>query len=163
MKRLLILSACVGLLLVLVGPLREGAGRWLSSSETFHTSKPSASAVREERPAGLPSSSATSTSRAADDARIGEQTADIQTAIQEYRLRSAKRVKQVQRALKQAGFDPGSIDGLIGHRTHTALMEFQKAHRLEPDGELGVKTWEALSAHMHPERAVATQEAVHGD
>ena len=148
MKRLLILSACVGLLLVLVGPLREGAGRWLSSSETFHTSKPSASAVREERPAGLPSSSATSTSRAADDARIGEQTADIQTAIQEYRLRSAKRIKQVQRALKQAGFDPGSIDGLIGHRTHTALMEFQKAHHLEPDGVLGVKTWEALRAYL---------------
>ena len=148
MKRLLILSACVGLLLVLVGPLREGAGRWLSSSETFHTSKPSASAVREGRPAGLRSSSATSTSRAADDARIGEQTADIQTAIQEYRLRSAKRIKQVQRALKQAGFDPGSIDGLIGHRTHTALMEFQKAHRLEPDGVLGVKTWEALSTYM---------------
>ena len=155
MKWFFILSACVGLLFLLVGPIRERAGRWLSSSETFHTSKPSASAVREGRPAGLRSPSAPSTPRAADGARIGEQTEDIQTAIQEYRLRSAKRVKQVQRALKQAGFDPGSIDGLIGHRTHTALIEFQKTHHLEPDGVLGVKTWEALRAYLPTAEATA--------
>ena len=77
-----------------------------------------------------------------------EEGEDAHEAIQEYRLRSTKRVKQVQRALKQAGFNPGSLDGLIGHRTHTALMEFQKAHHLEPDGVLGVKTWEALSTYM---------------
>lgn len=148
MKRLLIFSACVGLLLLLVGPIHEGAGRWLSSSGTFQTSKPRSSAARGGRSAGLPSPSVTSTPRAADGAHIGEQAEDIQTAIQEYRLRSAKRVKQVQRALKQAGFDPGSIDGLIGHRTDTALIEFQKAHGLEPDGVLGVKTWEALRAYL---------------
>ena len=153
MKRFLILATCVGLLFVLVGPIREGAGRWLSSSETFRTSKPRASAVREGRPAGLRSPSATSTSRAADDARIGEQTEDVQTAIQEYRLRSTKRVKQVQRALIQAGFDPGPTDGLIGHRTHAALIEFQKTHHLEPDGVLGVKTWEALRAYLPTAKA----------
>ena len=144
MKRFLILSACVGLLLFLVGPFREGIGRFLTRSgaiqKTDLKSQPrSATSVR--------STSQLATSSTEGSPRTDE-TEDVHEAIQEYRLRSAKRVKQVQRALKQAGFAPGSIDGLIGHRTHTALMEFQKAHHLEPDGVLGVKTWEALRAYL---------------
>ena len=129
MKRLLIAAGVVGLLLALVGPIREGIGRWLTASESSQKSENPTTRVQ----------STDSTPSEADD---------VQSAIQEYRLRSAKRVKQVQRALKQAGFEPGPSDGLIGHRTHAALIEFQKAHRLEPDGVLGVKTWEALRAYM---------------
>ena len=144
MKWFLILSACVGLLLFLVGPFREGIGRFLTRSD----------AIRKTDLKSQPRSatSVRSTSQPAISGTEGsprtEETGDVHEAIQEYRLRSAKRVKQVQRALKQAGFAPGSIDGLIGHRTHTALMEFQKAHHLEPDGVLGVKTWEALRAYL---------------
>src|SRR3989338_4496905 len=159
MKRFLMLATCVGLLLFLVGPCREGIGRFLTRSDAIQKTdlKNQPRSATSVRGTSQPATSCT------EGSPRMEETEDVHEAIQEYRLRSAKQVKQVQRALTQAGFDPGSIDGLIGHRTHTALMEFQKAHRLEPDGVLGVKTWEALSAHMHPERAVATQEAVHGD
>ena len=158
MKRFLILSTCVGLLLFLVGPFREWIGWFLTRSDAIQKTdlknQPrSATSVR--------STSQPATPRAAESPRTGEGE-DIHEAIQEYRLRSAKRVKQVQRALKQAGFNPGSLDGLIGHRTHTALIEFQNAHSLEPDGVVGAKTWDALSAYMHPESAVAKQEAMRG-
>ena len=144
MKRFLILATCVGLLLFLVGPFREGIGRFLSRSDAIQKtnlkSQPrSATSVR----------SAWQSARSGTEGSHGtEGTEDIHEAIQEYRLRSTKRVKQVQRALKQAGFDPGPIDGLIGHRTHAALIEFQKTHGLESDGVLGVKTWEALRAYL---------------
>ena len=127
MKRLLIAACVVGGGLVLVGPVRERIGQALTASRN-----------EGQRPKAR--------SLAVGD--VHTTADDVQEAILEYRMRSAKRVKQVQRALKQAGFDPGSIDGLIGHRTHTALIEFQKAHRLEPDGVLGVKTWEALRAYL---------------
>jgi len=131
-------------LLFLVGPFREGIGRFLTRSDAIQKtdlkSQPrSATSVR--------GTSQPATAGAEGSPRT-EETEDVHEAIQEYHLRSAKRVKQVQQALKQAGFDPGSIDGLIGHRTPTALMEFQKAHHLEPDGVLGVKTWEALRAYL---------------
>lgn len=132
MKRLLIAACVVGGVLLLVGPVREWIGQALTASRK-----------EAQRP----------TARALPTAGVHTTADDVQEAILEYRMRSAKRVKQVQRALKQAGFDPGSIDGLIGHRTHTALLEFQKAHHLEPDGVLGVKTWEALRAYLPAAKA----------
>ena len=146
MKRFFLVTVFIGLALFLVGPIREGVGRWLSSSETFQHHE-----AKSQRGSGVV--------RRAPQPIAPSEDEDIQTAIQEYRLRSAKRVKQVQRALKQAGFEPGPNDGLIGHRTHIALIEFQKAHRLEPDGVLGVKTWEALRAYMPTAQAtdVGTQ------
>ena len=149
MKRFLILSACVGLLLFLVGPFREGIGRFLTRSDAIQKTdlKNQPRSATSVRSTSQPATSGT------EGSPRTEETEDVHEAIQEYRLRSAKRVKQVQRALKQAGFAPGSIDGLIGHRTHTALMEFQKAHHLEPDGVLGVKTWEALRAYLPTAKA----------
>ena len=145
MKRFLILSTYVGLLLFLVGPFREGVGRFLARSNAIQKTDLLKSQSRSA--ALVRSTLQPATPRAAESSRT-EEGEDIHEAVQEYRLRSAKRVKQVQRALKQAGFEPGPSDGLLGHRTHVALIEFQKAHRLEPDGVLGAKTWEALRAYM---------------
>ena len=144
MKRFLMLATCVGLLLFLVGPFREGIGRFLTRSDAIQKTdlKNQPRSATSVRGTLQPATSGT------EGSPRTEETEDVHEAIQEYRLRSAKRVKQVQRALKQAGFDPGSVDGLIGHRTHTALLKFQRAHGLEPDGVLGVKTWEALSTYM---------------
>src|SRR3989338_7104599 len=104
MKRFLILSTCVGLLLFLVGPFREGVGRFLSSSEKLQETD---SGSRSSVATSVRSTSQPATPRAAESPRTGEGE-DIHEVIQQYRLRSAKRVKQVQRALKQAGFNPGS-------------------------------------------------------
>ena len=70
---------------------------------------------------------------------------EVRSAVLESRLRSPERIKKVQLALTQAGFDPGPIDGELGPRTDQALRSFQRANGLEPDGVVGVKTWTALS------------------
>lgn len=144
MKRFLILAICVGLLLFLVGPFREEIGRFLTRSDAIQKTD----LKNQARSATSVRSTSQSATSGTEGSLRTEETEDVHEAIQEYRLRSTKRVKQVQRELKQAGFDPGPTDGLIGHRTHTALIAFQKAHGLEPDGILGVKTWEALRAYL---------------
>lgn len=53
-------------------------------------------------------------------------------------------VTQLQRALKSAGYDPGTIDGRLGKRTKEAVRSFQRAEGLKVDGVVGQKTWNAL-------------------
>jgi len=53
--------------------------------------------------------------------------------------------KEIQLALKNAGFDPGSFDGKLGPRTRQAIKDFQKSKGLVPDGVVGPKTWNLLS------------------
>lgn len=56
--------------------------------------------------------------------------------------------KDVQRALKNAGFYAGPIDGEIGKKTKNAIQEFQKAKGLKPDGFIGTKTKSLLSQYL---------------
>ena len=56
--------------------------------------------------------------------------------------------KQIQQALKAAGFYNGKIDGTIGPKTKKAIEEFQAQNGLKADGKVGAKTWKALSAHL---------------
>lgn len=57
-------------------------------------------------------------------------------------------VQEVQIALKNAGFDPGSVDGKLGRRTKAAIRDFQTANSLNPDGKVGPKTWSKLSRFL---------------
>jgi peptidoglycan hydrolase-like protein with peptidoglycan-binding domain len=54
-------------------------------------------------------------------------------------------VQLVQTALKEAGFDPGAIDGKTGTKTKKAIMAFQNANGLKADGKIGYKTIAKLS------------------
>jgi len=63
-------------------------------------------------------------------------------------LEESARVREIQRALKTAGFDPGPLDGQMGARTKTAVRDFQTANGLESDGKVGPKTWNKLEAHL---------------
>jgi hypothetical protein len=63
-------------------------------------------------------------------------------------------VKEIQLALKNAGFYAGEVDGKIGPKTKAAIEEFQKANNLKPDGKVGPKTWVSLSKHLNPEPSV---------
>ncbi|MDP2912243.1 MAG: peptidoglycan-binding protein [Candidatus Omnitrophota bacterium] len=56
--------------------------------------------------------------------------------------------KDIQTALKNAGFDPGKIDGKMGPRTRQAIKDFQKSKGLVPDGVVGPKTWNLLGKHL---------------
>jgi len=53
-------------------------------------------------------------------------------------------IEVVQQALKNAGFNPGKIDGQYGPRSQEAVKKFQKAMGLKPDGRIGFKTLKEL-------------------
>lgn len=56
--------------------------------------------------------------------------------------------KEIQTALKNAGFDPGAIDGKIGPMTRQAVKEFQRTKGLKVDGVVGKKTWGELEKYL---------------
>jgi putative chitinase len=53
-------------------------------------------------------------------------------------------VHELQQKLKEAGFDPGSIDGEYGNGTEAAVLAFQKSEGLLADGIAGPRTLAAL-------------------
>jgi catechol 2,3-dioxygenase-like lactoylglutathione lyase family enzyme len=53
-------------------------------------------------------------------------------------------VQQIQTNLKQKGFDPGVIDGNFGPHTQAAVTALQLSLGLNPDGEVGPLTAQAL-------------------
>jgi len=61
----------------------------------------------------------------------------------------APTAKDIQTALKNAGFYQGDVDGRIGSKTKEAVMKFQEANGLNPDGAVGSRTWEKLSEYLN--------------
>lgn len=57
-------------------------------------------------------------------------------------------VGKIQRALKEAGFDPQGIDNVFGVNTLKAVQAFQEANDLVVDGEVGPQTATALGIHL---------------
>ena len=55
--------------------------------------------------------------------------------------------REIQQALKNAGFYQGSVDGKMGQLTKEAVKEFQRVHGLTDDGIVGKKTWAKLGAY----------------
>ena len=55
--------------------------------------------------------------------------------------------KDIQIALKNAGYYIGDIDGKVGPKTTKAIMEFQKENGLKVDGIVGSKTWQVLGQY----------------
>ena len=52
----------------------------------------------------------------------------------------------MQQRLLSKGHSPGPIDGAIGPKTYAALVAFQRANGLKPDGIAGPLTWAKLEA-----------------
>jgi hypothetical protein len=59
-------------------------------------------------------------------------------------LMRGEQVKRVQRALRAAGYHPGSIDGVYGPKTTAAVYAYQVSKGLVPDGECGPATARSL-------------------
>lgn len=54
------------------------------------------------------------------------------------------KIMEIQRALKDAGFDPGPIDGILRSQTMRAVNRYQQAEQLPVDGYLNIETVKAL-------------------
>jgi len=68
-----------------------------------------------------------------------------------YVYKSGKRTltkKDIQSALKNAGFYDGPIDGKIGRATKKAIKEFQKTNGLKADGIIGKNTRNLLIQYL---------------
>ena len=57
--------------------------------------------------------------------------------------------RDIQQALKNAGFYQGPIDGKIRPKTREAIKEFQQANGLKVDGKIGRHTWEKLAPYLN--------------
>ena len=66
----------------------------------------------------------------------------------------AGRMKDIQQALKNAGYYDGMIDGVKGKVTKRAIKDFQKSNGLKADGVVGRKTWNQLSGYLSSASAV---------
>ncbi len=57
---------------------------------------------------------------------------------------NSDKVREIQRKLSEAGFDPGPIDGIYGPKTAAAVFAFQSVRGLVLDGEVGPQTAKEL-------------------
>lgn len=57
-------------------------------------------------------------------------------------------VQVIQTGLKNAGCNPGKIDGKVGANTINAIKKFQQKEGLKADGVVGPKTWARLQQYL---------------
>ncbi len=74
----------------------------------------------------------------------------IPTAGSDYtNAAKSSRTADIQRALINAGFTPGPIDGKLGAKTKKAIRGFQGVNSLTVDGIVGPKTWAKLKPYLY--------------
>jgi len=64
-------------------------------------------------------------------------------------VKSRPKVKDIQLALRNAGYDPGPVDGRMGRKTREAIRAFQRANNLSADGRVGKDTWAMLKEYLY--------------
>lgn len=57
-------------------------------------------------------------------------------------------VAVLQDALNTIGYNAGTIDGVFGQNTKNAVIRYQRAKGLSPDGIVGCNTWKALTQQI---------------
>ena len=71
-------------------------------------------------------------------------------ALAEEAIAADARVAALQIGLRAHGFSPGPIDGVRGPLTSNALLAFQRAKGISPDGRVGRRTRRALGVRGKP-------------
>ena len=65
----------------------------------------------------------------------------------------------IQKALKEAGYYQGTVDGVVGPKTRAAIRSFQEAKGLKVDGVCGPHTWDVLKVYLNPPPAPEPSQA----
>jgi hypothetical protein len=75
--------------------------------------------------------------------KVGEATTEWRSILCETNATEAK-IKEIQRALAVAGFDPGPVDGVIREKTMRAVNSYQQSKNLPVDSYLNLPTVKSL-------------------
>lgn len=65
-----------------------------------------------------------------------------------FEAKSRPNNKQIQLALRNAGYNPGKVDGRIGRQTREAIRAFQRANNITVNGKVDKQTWEVLRGSL---------------
>lgn len=71
--------------------------------------------------------------------------------------------RDIQKALKNAGYYTGPVDGRIGSATRSAIKQFQEDQGLTADGVCGRRTWTKLQQFLEgaaPAKATTSASAI---
>jgi peptidoglycan hydrolase-like protein with peptidoglycan-binding domain len=84
---------------------------------------------------------------------LDKMSADKEQAAPKKRIigevKSRPKAKEIQIALRNAGYDPGAIDGKMGRKTREAVRAFQRNNGLAVDGKVGRQTWALLKEYLY--------------
>jgi peptidoglycan hydrolase-like protein with peptidoglycan-binding domain len=72
---------------------------------------------------------------------------NVQSSVQQPEINtppSAQDIRDAQKALNDAGYNAGKVDGIFGKKTTAALTKFQRDHNLSTTGRLDNPTKNAL-------------------
>lgn len=173
-RRLLIVtcvSIVVGLIAVVTGVQRAGDE---DEAVQVHTGTPSTLVPTTIAPTTSTSSTATSSSSTTSTTRPRPTTTTVRptttttvttppagSALREGQ--SGAEVAELQRRLAALGYWLGSVDGVYGQSTTHAVVAFQKASSLSPDGVAGQATLERLATAARLQARSASGRAIEVD
>ena len=89
---------------------------------------------------------------------MNEQDVEIQETISRYGS-SGSEVRQIQTKLKNWGYYKGSIDGVYGSKTYSAVKSFQRKNGLTADGIAGKSTLAAMGISSGASSSTGTNSA----
>ena len=75
---------------------------------------------------------------------------------------NAEQVRQVQQKLNDMGYHAGSVDGVLGPQTESALRQFQQARKLDATGHIDSNTLAASIASRRATRPRAWADRSRG-
>ena len=123
---------------------RSSSSSAQSSKEVHPSPKGSVGASKSERSdeTGTPLPKGSPQSGTVDMGSSSSNAAGSSSSMS--RRGSAGNIKEAQQALKDKGYDPGPVDGVMGAKTKEAIKSFQNASNLQATGTLDAQTAEKL-------------------
>lgn len=105
-------------------------------------------AVSEIKSQSTYATTTTRTTMSSPRTNVSIQKIEPQSAVISDKLQPGPSLREVQMALRNAGFYTGNIDGKAGPLTRSAIKQFQQANGLEGDGIVGRRTWAKLKDYI---------------